>query len=103
MFIIFITQLKEITSKSSKLDETLKNKEKELQLSEQNGSSFVKLVEDQKKKIQLMTLMLNEKGKGHKDDKIKMLIIEKDTEIINLKNLLKSLKSELTGEYLILI
>jgi len=87
--------MKDLTVQASKFEEILQNKFKELQLSEQNSVSLVKLIEDQKKKIQNLTNQLNEKGK--KDEKIKMTIMEKDSEITNLKNFLKSVKAEIIG------
>jgi len=56
----------------------------------------MKVLEKNKKKIQVLTNQIHEKGS--KDDKIKMMILEKDTEIHNLKNLLKSIKSENLGK-----
>ena len=71
----------------------MNNKIKELQMSEINSATLVKLVEDQKKKIQKITLELNEKSK--KDEQYKISILEKDNEIQNLKNFLKSVKNEI--------
>jgi len=88
-------KIKDLSAKASRFDEMLNNKNKELQFSEQNLTSLVKVVEEQKKKIQNLNISLNEKGKS--DEKIKMILMEKDNEIKNLKSFLKSVKSEIVG------
>lgn len=89
-------QIKELTIKNTKLEEAIINQTKELKLIENNSESLMKVLEENKKKIQVLTNQIHEKGS--KDDKIKMMILEKDTEIHNLKNLLKSIKSEHLGK-----
>jgi len=86
-----------LNSKTSKFDEILNSKIKEIKQTElQNSESLLKVLEEHKKKIQNLTSQLNEKT--NKEDKFKLILIEKDNEILNLKNLLKSVKNDIEGK-----